>query len=74
MSLFTFSRSSAVDQLACLSLEGLDRSFGVAMTVTASWWVEYSGRRTAASPHEAATTFFSFIDRDVVGIAPITEV
>ncbi|KAI7811080.1 putative transmembrane protein 132C-like [Triplophysa rosa] len=64
---------SAVHQLACLTLEGLHRSFGVAMTVTASWYVEYSGRRTAASPHEAATSFFSFIDRDVVGIAPITE-
>jgi len=44
------------------------------MTVTASWWVEYSTPKFAVSPHGAVTSFFSFIDREVMGIAPITEV
>ncbi|XP_051559632.1 transmembrane protein 132D [Myxocyprinus asiaticus] len=65
--------SSALNQLACLTLEALHRSFGVAMTVTVSWWVEYSTRKSVVSPHRAVKSFFSFTDREVVGIAPITE-
>ncbi|KAL6487885.1 hypothetical protein MHYP_G00045110 [Metynnis hypsauchen] len=60
-------------QVACLSLEGLRRSFGVAMTVAASWWVEDSMRNSLVSPHGAVMSFLSFTDRDIVGIAPITE-
>ncbi|XDV15349.1 hypothetical protein PO909_015462 [Leuciscus waleckii] len=65
--------TSALSQVSCLSFEALHRNFGVAMTVTASWWVEYSTRKFAVSPHGAVTSFFSFIDREVMGIAPITE-
>ncbi|XP_016323571.1 transmembrane protein 132C-like [Sinocyclocheilus anshuiensis] len=65
--------TSALSQVSCLSFEALHRNFGVAMTVTASWWVEYSTRKFAVSPHGPATSFFSFTDREVVGIAPITE-
>ncbi|KAK2909067.1 hypothetical protein Q8A67_004904 [Cirrhinus molitorella] len=65
--------TSALSQVSCLSFEALHRNFGVAMTVTASWWVEYSTRKFAVSPHGTATSFFSFTDREVVGIAPITE-
>ncbi|KAL7877040.1 hypothetical protein SRHO_G00036830 [Serrasalmus rhombeus] len=62
-----------LQQVACLSLEGLRRSFGVAMTVAASWWVEDSMRSSLVSPHGAVMSFLSFTDRDIVGIAPITE-
>ncbi|XP_056324990.1 transmembrane protein 132C [Danio aesculapii] len=65
--------SSALSQVSCLSFEALHRNFGTAMTVSASWWVEYSTRKFSVSPHGAVTSFFSFTDRDVVGIAPITE-
>ncbi|XP_067297292.1 transmembrane protein 132C [Pseudorasbora parva] len=65
--------TSALSQVSCLSFEALHRNFGVAMTVTASWWVEYSKRKFAVSPHGAVTSFFSLIDREVMGIAPITE-
>ncbi|KAL4640608.1 transmembrane protein 132A-like [Arapaima gigas] len=68
------SRSPAgPGQMACLSVEGLRRSFGVAMTVTAHWWVEYSGRNHHLSPHRGAVSTFSFADRHIVGIAPVTE-
>ncbi|XP_065121410.1 transmembrane protein 132C [Paramisgurnus dabryanus] len=67
-----YTGSSALNQVACLSLDGLHRGFGVAMTVTASWWVEYFGRKSAILPQRAATSSFSFIDRELVGIAPIT--
>ncbi|KAI4884915.1 hypothetical protein NFI96_013210 [Prochilodus magdalenae] len=60
-------------QVACLSVEGLRRSFGVAMTVAASWWVEDSLRNSLMSPHGAVMSFLSFTDREIVGIAPITE-
>ncbi|XP_029115095.1 transmembrane protein 132C [Scleropages formosus] len=60
-------------QIACLSVEGLRRSFGVAMTVAAHWWVEYSGRNNHVSPRRAAVSTFSFADRDILGIAPVTE-
>ncbi|KAL2097356.1 hypothetical protein ACEWY4_006563 [Coilia grayii] len=60
-------------EVACLLVDGLKRSFGVAMTVTIAWWVEYSSRNTKAFPHGAVTSFLSFADRDIVGIAPITE-
>ncbi|XP_062408355.1 transmembrane protein 132C [Sardina pilchardus] len=60
-------------EVACLLVDGLKRSFGVAMTVTTIWWTEYSNRNTNASPHGAVTSFLSFTDRDIVGIAPITE-
>uniref|UniRef100_A0A672QEW7 Transmembrane protein 132C-like n=1 Tax=Sinocyclocheilus grahami TaxID=75366 RepID=A0A672QEW7_SINGR len=65
--------TSVLSQVSCLSFETLHRNFGVAMTVTASWWVEYSTRKFTVSPHGTATSFFSFTDREVVGIAPITE-
>ncbi|RXN20018.1 transmembrane protein 132C-like [Labeo rohita] len=65
--------TNALSQVSCLSFEALHRNFGIAMTVTATWWVEYSTRKFAVSPHGAATSFFSFTDREVVGIAPITE-
>ncbi|XP_029621711.1 transmembrane protein 132D-like [Salmo trutta] len=54
---------AALQQVACLSVDGLRRSFGVAMTVSASWRVEYSGRKNPPPPH----------DREKVGISPITE-
>ncbi|XP_028998860.1 transmembrane protein 132D isoform X2 [Betta splendens] len=60
-------------QVVCLSVDGLRRSFGVAMTVTASWWVEYSGHGSPSSPQEAAVSSFSFTDRYISGITPITE-
>ncbi|XP_073699184.1 transmembrane protein 132C [Garra rufa] len=65
--------NSALSQVSCLSFEALHRNFGIAMAVTASWWVEYTTRKFAVSPHGTATSFFSFTDREVVGIAPITE-
>ncbi|KAM4603911.1 transmembrane protein 132D [Polymixia lowei] len=63
---------SLLQQVVCLSVDGLRRSFGVAMTVSAHWWVEYSGRSNPQSPHGAAVSF-SFADRHIVGIAPITQ-
>ncbi|KAG7235885.1 hypothetical protein INR49_002082 [Caranx melampygus] len=60
-------------QVVCLSVDGLRRSFGVAMTVSANWWVEYSGRSKPPSPQGAAVSVFSFTDRHILGIAPITE-
>uniref|UniRef100_UPI0037E7FBE1 transmembrane protein 132D n=1 Tax=Semicossyphus pulcher TaxID=241346 RepID=UPI0037E7FBE1 len=63
----------ALQQVVCLSLDGLRQSFGVAMTVSAHWFVEYSGRNNPASPHGAAVSVFSFTDRHIYGIAPITE-
>ncbi|XP_035492910.2 transmembrane protein 132A isoform X2 [Scophthalmus maximus] len=62
-----------LQQVACLSVDGLRRSFGVAMTVSANWWVEYSGRSNPPSPRGAAVSTFSFTDRHIFGIAPITE-
>ncbi|TRY89975.1 hypothetical protein DNTS_001696 [Danionella cerebrum] len=51
----------------------LNRNFGTAMTITASWWVEYSTRTFSVSPNGVATSYFSFTDREVVGIATISE-
>ncbi|KAM9857656.1 transmembrane protein 132C [Aulostomus maculatus] len=65
--------STVHQQVVCLSVDGIRRSFGVAMTVTANWWVEYSGQSNPPSPHGAAVSVFSFTDRHIVGIAPITE-
>ncbi|XP_072533197.1 transmembrane protein 132C [Salminus brasiliensis] len=65
--------SAALRQMVCLSVEGLRRSFGVAMTVAVSWWVEFSMRTSLVSPHGAVMSFLSFTDREIVGIAPITE-
>ncbi|XP_040000791.1 transmembrane protein 132C [Xiphias gladius] len=62
-----------LQQVVCLSVDGLRRSFGVAMTVSANWWVEYSGRNTPPSLRGAAVSIFSFADRHIFGIAPITE-
>ncbi|KAK5866702.1 hypothetical protein PBY51_020870 [Eleginops maclovinus] len=62
-----------LQQVVCLSVDGLRQSFGVAMTVFAKWWVEYSGRVNPLSPHGAAVTIFSFADRHIFSIAPITE-
>ncbi|GAA6233773.1 transmembrane protein 132C-like [Lates japonicus] len=62
-----------LQQVVCLSVDGLRRSFGVAMTVSANWWVEYSGRSNPPSPRGTAVSVFSFADRRIVGIAPITE-
>ncbi|XP_064193752.1 transmembrane protein 132C-like [Anguilla rostrata] len=64
---------SVLHQVACFSLDGLERSFGVAMTVAVHWWVEYSGRNNPLPPHEGVVSTFSFTDREIVGIAPITE-
>ncbi|KAI3353225.1 hypothetical protein L3Q82_019268, partial [Scortum barcoo] len=65
--------STLLLQVVCLSVDGLRQSFGVAMTVSAKWWVEYSGHSNPTSPHEAAMSVFSFADRHIFGIAPITE-
>ncbi|XP_070841009.1 transmembrane protein 132D [Chaetodon trifascialis] len=62
-----------LQQVVCLSVDGLRQSFGVAMAVTAKWWLEYSERRNRLSPHRAAVSIFSFADRHIFGIAPITE-
>ncbi|XP_068448143.1 transmembrane protein 132C [Clinocottus analis] len=62
-----------LQQVVCLSVHGLRQSFGVAMTVSANWWVEYSGHIRPVSPHEAAVSIFSFADRHIFSIAPITE-
>ncbi|XP_045061964.1 transmembrane protein 132B [Coregonus clupeaformis] len=43
------------------------------MTVSASWWVEYSGRNNPPPPHGGVVSSFCFTDRDIVGISPITE-
>ncbi|KAM9399152.1 transmembrane protein 132D-like [Salvelinus alpinus] len=64
---------AALQQVACLSVDGLRRSFGVAMTVSASWRVEYSGRKNPPPPHGGVVSSFSFTDREIVGISPITE-
>ncbi len=66
--------SSLLQQVVCLSVDGLRQSFGVAMAVPATWWVEYSGHSNRQSPHGAAVSIFSFTDRRIFGIAPITEV
>ncbi|XP_078126398.1 transmembrane protein 132C [Sander vitreus] len=62
-----------LQQVACLSVDGRKRSFGVAMTVSANWFVEYSGHFQPLSPHGAAVISFSFADRHIVSIIPITE-
>ncbi|XP_031723049.1 transmembrane protein 132C [Anarrhichthys ocellatus] len=62
-----------LQQVVCLSVHGLRQSFGVAMTVSANWWVEYSGHIKPLSPHGAAVSIFSFADRHIFSIAPITE-
>ncbi|KAG8014997.1 hypothetical protein GBF38_022229, partial [Nibea albiflora] len=62
-----------LQQVACLSVDGLRQRFGVAMAVRANWWVEYSGHRNPQLPHGAAESIFSFADRHIFGIAPITE-
>ncbi|KAM7009366.1 transmembrane protein 132C [Tautogolabrus adspersus] len=64
---------SILQQVVCMSLDGLRNSFGVAMSVSANWFVEYSGRNNPVSPHGAAVSVFSFTDRHIYGIAPITE-
>ncbi|KAM6939582.1 transmembrane protein 132D [Xenentodon cancila] len=64
---------SLLQQVACLSVDGLRRSFDVAMTVSAQWWVEYSGHSKHPSPHGTAVSMFSFADRHFLGIVPITE-
>ncbi|KAG7485849.1 hypothetical protein JOB18_019742 [Solea senegalensis] len=60
-------------QVVCVTVRGVRRSFGVAMTVSANWWVEYSGHSNPSWPRGAAVSVFSFTDRHVVGIAPVTE-
>ena len=62
---------SLPQQVVCLSVDGLRRSFGVAMTISANWWVEYSGH---SKHHGTAVSIFSFADRHIFGIVPITEV
>ncbi|XP_061101037.1 transmembrane protein 132B-like, partial [Conger conger] len=64
---------SVLHQVACFSLDGLEGSFRVAMTVAVHWWVEYSGRNSPLPPHGGVVSTFSFTDREIVGIAPITE-
>ncbi|TNN77897.1 Transmembrane protein 132C [Liparis tanakae] len=62
-----------LQQVVCLSVHGLRQSFGVAMAVSANWWAEYSGHIQPRSPHGAAVSIFSFADRHIFSIAPITE-
>eukprot|EP00064_Thunnus_orientalis_P018790 superscaffoldBa00004448_g18896 len=64
---------AVLQQVVCLSVDGLRRSFGVAMTVSANWWVEYSGRSNPTLSHGAAVSIFSFTDRHIFGITPVTE-
>ncbi|XP_061101027.1 transmembrane protein 132C-like [Conger conger] len=64
---------SVLHQVACFSLDGLEGSFRVAMTVAVHWWVEYSGRNSPLPPHGGVVSTFSFTDREIVGITPITE-
>ncbi|KAJ0033537.1 hypothetical protein NQD34_000644, partial [Periophthalmus magnuspinnatus] len=64
--------SMSLQQVVCFSVDGLRRSFGVAMSVTAQWWVEYSGH-ALPPPHGAGESLFTFTDRPIIGIAPITE-
>ncbi|KAK3554062.1 hypothetical protein QTP70_019181, partial [Hemibagrus guttatus] len=66
------SGTLALQLVACFLFEGLHRIFGVAMTIPVNWWVEDSMHDKPVSPHAAVTTFFSFSDREIVGIAPIT--
>ncbi|CAL8355226.1 unnamed protein product [Boreogadus saida] len=65
--------TSLYQQVACLSVDGLKWSFGVAMTVTANWWVEYSGRSTRPPAQGAVLSSFSFTEQPIIGIAAITE-
>ncbi|CAL8270749.1 unnamed protein product [Gadus morhua 'NCC'] len=65
--------TSLYQQVACLSVEGLKWSFGVAMTVNANWWVEYSGRSTRPPAQGAVLSSFSFTEQPILGIAAITE-
>lgn len=44
------------------------------MAVRVDWWVEYSDHGKPVFPSRAAVSTFSFTDRQIVGIAPITEV
>ncbi|XP_072239817.1 transmembrane protein 132C [Leuresthes tenuis] len=70
MMLKQYHNLSLPQQVVCLSVDGLRRSFGVAMTISANWWVEYSGH----SKHRGtAVSIFSFADRHIFGIVPITE-
>ncbi|XP_059187046.1 transmembrane protein 132D [Centropristis striata] len=62
-----------LQQVLCLSVYGLRQSFGVAMTVPANWGVEYSGQIKPLSLHETVVSIFSFADRLILSIAPITE-
>ncbi|KAM8878870.1 transmembrane protein 132C isoform 2-T3 [Spinachia spinachia] len=64
---------TSLQQVVCLSVHGLRRSFGVAMAVSANWWVEFSRHVKPLWPHEAAVSIFSFADRDIFSITPITE-
>ncbi|XP_041840217.1 transmembrane protein 132D [Melanotaenia boesemani] len=61
---------SLLQQVVCLSIDGLRRSFGVAMTVSANWWVEYSGH---SKHYGTAVSLYSFVDRHIFGIVPTTE-
>ncbi|XP_036971914.1 transmembrane protein 132D [Acanthopagrus latus] len=60
-------------QVVCLSVNGRKQSFGVAMAVPANWWVEYSEHNNPVSPHSAGVSIFTFADRHISGITPITE-
>ncbi|KAM8841763.1 transmembrane protein 132C [Synchiropus picturatus] len=64
---------TALQQVVCLSVDALSQSFGVAMSVSAHWWVEYSGSGSTLLQQEAAVTWLSYSDRPIFGIAPITE-
>ncbi|KAM3622832.1 uncharacterized protein V6R79_003715 [Siganus canaliculatus] len=64
---------TVLQQVVCLSVDGLKQSFGVAMAVPVNWWVEYSGQSNPLLPHRAAVSIFTFTDRHIFGIAPITE-
>ncbi|KAJ8247664.1 hypothetical protein GJAV_G00248850 [Gymnothorax javanicus] len=66
-------RPFILHQVACFSVDGLEKSFGVAMTVVGLWWVEYSGRSNTLPPQGGAVSRFSFTDREIMGITPLTE-
>ncbi|XP_068178439.1 transmembrane protein 132C [Antennarius striatus] len=70
---FKHTNPTVLKQVACLSVYGPKQSFGVAMAVHGYWWVEYSRHSNLRSPHRTSASIFSFADRHIFGISPITE-
>lgn len=44
------------------------------MAVHVDWWVEYPDHDRLVFPSRAAVSTFSFADRQIFGISPMTEV